>query len=322
MLKCLQSQCHTAQFGSALHHTIALCSDYFSSFPEVIPPLIRHQGLRKRASSNSVQMSARPHSSVRPISTMASGSRAHSVKRRSVNASATINWIRSFQSGAYISNTTPRRLSSGGTSKGIPILISKAAFVHTSFTTPPLAEIRIANSKTIVPFSKSYDESVALSVTCSSISMASRTFRSLTFSGVFLNRTGTRTALCTLHTATGTGHPARDCEGYSGTRRTSNLAGTGPSQSRLPVSAMGTMSNTFAACSSVTIFQPSIPTRHSSGYHNSRSASNMMSTHPMTAFPSMGLLPPYYNATGSHNSHSGGGTTIVSSNVCDTGLNT
>lgn len=116
MLKCLQSQCHTAQFGSALHHTIARCSDYFSSLPDVIPPLIRHQGLRKRASSNSTHMTARPQASVRSFSAMTSASRAHSVQRRSVSASASINLIQPSQSAAYTSNSTLRRLASGGTS--------------------------------------------------------------------------------------------------------------------------------------------------------------------------------------------------------------
>ena len=144
----------------------------------------------------------------------------------------------------------------------------------------------------------------------------------MAFDGFFLNRAGTRTPLRTLHSAIGTGNPARECEGYNGTRGASKLAGTGPFQSRSPVSAIGTIFKNFGACSFTTISQSLIPTRHLSGYHRSRSNTSMMSTHPITALPSMGLLPPYYNATGLHDSHSGGGTSIISSNLNETGLNT
>ena len=156
-----------------------------------------------------------------------------------------------------------------------------------------------------------------------STSMASRSFQSLAFDGFFLNRTGTPTPLRTFHAATRSGHPARECEGNNGTRGTSNLVGTAPLQSRSQaVSALGTISKNFGSGSSATILQPLIPTGHSPGYHRSGSNRNVMSTHPMTALPSMGLLTPYCNATGLHNSHSGGGTSIISSSLHETGLNT
>lgn len=167
-----------------------------------------------------------------------------------------------------------------------------------------------------------YSESEAPIATSSRNRVASRSFQPLVSKGFFLNRTGTRTPLRTLHTATGTGQPARECEGYDGTRGASYFAGNGPLQIRSPDPVVGTIFKNFGSCSSATILQPLIPTGHSSGYHSGRSNTSVMSKHPMTALPSMGLLPPYYNATGLYNSHSGGGTSIISSNLNETGLNT
>ena len=318
MLKCLQSQCHTAQFGSALHHTIARCSDYFSSLSNVIPPLIRHQGLRKRARSYSVQMSARPQASVRPVTAMASGSRARSVQRRSVITSTTTDWIQPSQSTTYISSRTPHQLLSRGTSRGMLIPISKATRIHTSPTVLliPISTVSFSKIALLTEFDDlGYNESVASNATSGSTSMASSSFQSLALSGFFLNHTGARTPRRTLHSATGTGHPARECEGYNGTLGDSSLAGTGPLQSPSPGSAIGTIFKNIGSCSSATILQPLIPTGPSSGNHSSRSNASAMSMHPMTALPSIGLLPPYYNATVLHNSHSGGGTRIISSNL-------
>ena len=280
-------------------------------------------------------MSARPQVSVRPINAMVSSSRAHSVQRRSVSASATTNWIQPSQSTAYTSNSTPRRTYSDGTSKGISILILKAICIHTSLTAPILAEIKYTNSNSTESILKSavttdfddlgYNESVPPNSTSSSTSMASRSFQSLAFDGFSLNRTGTPTPLRTLHAATGTagGHPACECEGNNRTRGASNLVGTAPSQSRSQaVSAVSTISNNFGSGSSATMLQSLISTGHSPRYYRSGSNRSVMSTHPMTALPSMGLLPPYCNATGLHNSHNGGGTSIISSKLNETGLST
>lgn len=48
-MQCLYSQCQTAHFASALHHTIEQCSEDDSQFAQNLPALIRHQGLRIRA---------------------------------------------------------------------------------------------------------------------------------------------------------------------------------------------------------------------------------------------------------------------------------
>ena len=152
--------------------------------------------------------------------------------------------------------------------------------------------------------------------------MASRSFQSSASNGFILNRTGTRTPLRTLLTATDTDHPSRECEGYNGTRGGSRVTVTGPLQNRSPVSAIGIIYKNFSACSSATILQPLIATGHLSGYHNSRSNKSVMSTHTMTALPSMRPLPPYFNATGLPSSHSSGGTSINSSNLNETCLKT
>ena len=167
-----------------------------------------------------------------------------------------------------------------------------------------------------------YNESKALIATSSRNRVASRSFQPLASNGFFFNRTGTRAPMRTLHTATGSGHPARECEGYKGTRGASNLAGTGLLQIPSLDTAVRTIFKNFGSCSSATILQPLIPTGNSSGYHSGRPITGVMPTHPMTALPSMGLLPPYYNATSLYSGHSGGGTNIISSNLNETGLNT
>lgn len=80
VFQCLYSQCQTAQFGPALHHALAECSRFVEEGSEILPHLIRHQGLRKRES---------------PLTGYASGyvsaSVVHSVYRRFASASAPAN---------------------------------------------------------------------------------------------------------------------------------------------------------------------------------------------------------------------------------------
>ena len=76
VLQCLYSQCQTTQFGSALHHTLSVCTDYGVDISDVSPPLVRHQGIRKRGSP-----------SISSASGHLSSSAIHSVARRSVSAS-------------------------------------------------------------------------------------------------------------------------------------------------------------------------------------------------------------------------------------------
>lgn len=80
VLQCLYSQCQTTQFGSALHQTLSACSDSAMDTLDALPPLIRHQGLRKRGSP-----------SIGYASGHLSGSTIHSVARRSVSASAYVS---------------------------------------------------------------------------------------------------------------------------------------------------------------------------------------------------------------------------------------
>ena len=80
MLQCLYSQCQTTQFGSALHQTLTACSDSGIDALDALPPLIRHQGLRKRGSQSIGYATGR-----------LSASAVHSVARRSVSASAYVS---------------------------------------------------------------------------------------------------------------------------------------------------------------------------------------------------------------------------------------
>lgn len=80
VFQCLYSQCQTAQFGSALHHALAECSSFVEDGSDILPHLIRHQGLRKRESSLTGYASG-----------YASASAVHSVYRRFASASAPAN---------------------------------------------------------------------------------------------------------------------------------------------------------------------------------------------------------------------------------------
>ena len=77
VLQCLYSQCQTTRFGSALHHTLSVCTDYGVEASDASPPLVRHQGIRKRGSLSISSASGHRSASV-----------IHSVARRSVSASA------------------------------------------------------------------------------------------------------------------------------------------------------------------------------------------------------------------------------------------
>ena len=80
VLQCLYSQCQTTQFGFALHQTLSACSDSEMDTLNAWPPLVRHQGLRKRRSASSGYASGH-----------LSASALHSVARRSVSASAYVS---------------------------------------------------------------------------------------------------------------------------------------------------------------------------------------------------------------------------------------
>ena len=80
VLQCLYSQCQTTQFGSAVHLTLSACSDSGMNALDALPPLIRHQGLRKRGSPSNDYVPG--HLSVSAV---------QSVARRSVSASAYIS---------------------------------------------------------------------------------------------------------------------------------------------------------------------------------------------------------------------------------------
>jgi hypothetical protein len=99
MLQCLYSQCQTTQFGSALHHALSRCSNPETDTPDFLPPLIRHQGLRKRGSQPMASVSA--PGQFRLVSASAKVA-AHSVARRSVLASAFVRYsARPTRSVAY-----------------------------------------------------------------------------------------------------------------------------------------------------------------------------------------------------------------------------
>ena len=102
VLQCLYSQCPTTQFGSALHETLLACSNSGTDTLNALPPLIRHQGLRKRGNP-----------SVGYASGHVSASAIHSVARRSVSASAYVS-ARPTRRGGYLPTHThdlPRPLS-------------------------------------------------------------------------------------------------------------------------------------------------------------------------------------------------------------------
>ena len=90
VLQCLYSQCQTTQFGSALHHALSECSDPEADTPDTLPPLIRHQGLRKRGNQLTASVSASGKVAV------------HSIARRSVVTSASARYsARLTRSVAY-----------------------------------------------------------------------------------------------------------------------------------------------------------------------------------------------------------------------------
>jgi hypothetical protein len=48
LFQCLYSQCDTAHFSSALHHTISQCSSVGGEIIFLVPPILNHDGLRRR----------------------------------------------------------------------------------------------------------------------------------------------------------------------------------------------------------------------------------------------------------------------------------
>lgn len=117
VLQCLYSQCQTTQFGSALHHALSECSDYGVDASDFLPPLIRHEGLRKRTN-------------LKVAYATVSASAIHSVSRRYASVSAGNN-PRQTRSAAYaptqiptVSFLTPTTLTSAPsvTSTNITIL--------------------------------------------------------------------------------------------------------------------------------------------------------------------------------------------------------
>ena len=51
-MQCLYSQCQTVHFGAALHHTLAACYDFASDEAGAVPPILRHQALRRRTNED------------------------------------------------------------------------------------------------------------------------------------------------------------------------------------------------------------------------------------------------------------------------------
>ncbi|MCJ1358806.1 MAG: hypothetical protein MMC33_008806 [Icmadophila ericetorum] len=84
VLQCLYSQCHTAQFGLALHFALSKCADYNTGTSALLPRLIHQQDQQKRDSqrTGSIYHSA-SHSA--PTSTL------HSVQRRSLGLSSSVS---------------------------------------------------------------------------------------------------------------------------------------------------------------------------------------------------------------------------------------
>ena len=84
VLQCLYSQCPTAQFGSALHVALSECSSYITEGSAILPHLIRQQGLRKRDSYQSSQISGSKVGHA-PVSA------GYSILRRSASVSAFVS---------------------------------------------------------------------------------------------------------------------------------------------------------------------------------------------------------------------------------------
>ena len=82
VLQCLYSQCPTTQFGSALHYALLECPSFGNNESEYLPPLIGHQGLRKRANKPLASVSAQV------LGHYVSASAGRLLARRSVIASA------------------------------------------------------------------------------------------------------------------------------------------------------------------------------------------------------------------------------------------
>ena len=91
VLQCLYSQCQTAQFGVALHHALTACSKDLGNIDtsNALPPLIRQQGLRKRAEPSNT-LSARFSAPIRFVSVSAPPRVARAAERRFLDKSAAL----------------------------------------------------------------------------------------------------------------------------------------------------------------------------------------------------------------------------------------
>ena len=129
VLQCLYSQCQTTQFGSALHQTLSACFDSGMDTLDALPPLIRHQGLRKRGSP-----------SIGYASGHLSASAIHSVARRSVGASAYVS-ARPTRSVGHLPIHT----------HDLPISLPVA-------TAAPSSDVNVPSTSVLVPSTKASDD--------------------------------------------------------------------------------------------------------------------------------------------------------------------
>ncbi|KAG7007732.1 racA [Physcia stellaris] len=269
------------------------CSGFSSLVPNALPPLIRHQGLRRRASSDNVQVSARPQASARPGVVLVSVTLSHSVQRRSISASATASLIRSSRPTIIVG---PVQTSSG-----------------------------VTPARTALPTEfddVGFNDTVAPNGTSSSILHASRSFLPLAVHGRFLNGTGARTTFDTRYTATATIRAPSGGLGRNGTSDPANFNQSRPLQSLRSTSPAGA-SGTIYGSSKV------IPTKTTGRLlllptgplsEDSSSRSNISSfTSAVVALPSIVVLPPYDNATSKINGSSA--TNILRSTHNDIGFN-
>ena len=108
VLQCLYSQCQTTVFGSALHHTLLACPSSALDIFDTLPPLIRHQGLRKRSGVLRMYNAGGQSAS-------ASASTIHKLARRSA-------------AGSAIASALPTR--------NVPNLSSRSSLAVTSYSAP------------------------------------------------------------------------------------------------------------------------------------------------------------------------------------------
>ena len=119
VLQCLYSQCQSTVFGSALHQTLAACPGSALDALDTLPPLIRHQGLRKR---NNVMSIHGAHSASVSVST------SRKLARRSA-AGSVVRSARPTRSVPYlVLSKTHSTITSYSTTFATSTSISKPAF--------------------------------------------------------------------------------------------------------------------------------------------------------------------------------------------------